>query len=121
MPGVMSDSGNSDALAIVPRSSDTSTPRVYTIQNHGLTAPLARISISWARGNTLRVSLLHSDAVNEQRHGGQVVEVKLTSSEGGGEISGAQWRKIAYGSVAPFSLLQCRKNSIDASRYKKDW
>ncbi|XP_075522487.1 nuclear pore complex protein NUP85 [Primulina tabacum] len=120
MPGMMSESDNSDALAVVPRSPDASTPRVYTIRNHGLTAPVARVSISWARGNTLRVSLLQSDAVNEQRHGGQVVEVKLTSLEGG-EISGAHWRKIAYGSVAPFSLLQCRKNSVDASRYKKDW
>ncbi|XP_073147323.1 nuclear pore complex protein NUP85-like [Henckelia pumila] len=121
MPGVMSDSRNSDALAVVPHSSDASTPRVYSIRNHGLTAPLARVSISWARGNTLRVSMLQSDAVDEQRPGGgQLVEVKLTSTEGG-EISGAQWRKIAYGSVAPFSLLQSRKNSMDASRYKKDW
>ncbi|KZV37197.1 hypothetical protein F511_04616 [Dorcoceras hygrometricum] len=120
MPGVMSDSGNYDALAIIPHSSDASNPRIYSIRSHGLTDPLARLSISWARGNTLRVSLLQSDAVDEQRPGGQVLEVKLTSAEGG-EISGAQWRKIAYGSVAPFSLLQSRKNSIEASRYKKDW
>ncbi|KAG8381852.1 hypothetical protein BUALT_Bualt05G0015800 [Buddleja alternifolia] len=120
MPGVTLDSGEINSLAVVPHSSDAQSPRVYPLR-HRLAPPLARISISWARGNSLRVSLLQSDdVVSEQNHGGEVVEVKLSNVEGG-EISDAQWRRIAYGSVTPFALLQSQKNAIDTLRYEKDW
>lgn len=119
MPGVTSNSSDS-TLSIVPHSSDSETPRVYPLRHHGLTPPLARVSISWARGNTLRVSLIQSEAVSGQQTGGEVVEVKLTNMKGG-EITAAQWRRIAYGSVTPFALLQSRKNSMDSSHYSKDW
>lgn len=121
MPGVTSDSGELNSLSIVPHSLDAQTPRVYPLRIHRVTSPLARLSISWARGNTLRVSILQSeDAVPEQNEGGEVVEVKLSNTDGG-EISDAQWRRIAYGSVAPFALLQSRKNSIDSYHYDKEW
>ncbi|PIN10666.1 Nuclear pore complex component (sc Nup85) [Handroanthus impetiginosus] len=121
MPGVTSDSGEFNSLSIVPHSLDTQSPRVYPLRIHRGAPPLARLSISWARGNTLRVTLLQSeDAVSEQGSGGEVVEVKLTEANVR-EISDAQWRRIAYGSVAPFALLQSRKNSIDTLHYDKDW
>ncbi|KAK6129681.1 hypothetical protein DH2020_036547 [Rehmannia glutinosa] len=121
MPGVTSDSGEFNSLSIVPHSFDTQAPKVYPLHIHSVTPPLARLSISWARGNALRVCVLQSeDTVQDEKPGGEVVEVKLTNVEGG-EIPDAQWRRIAYGSVAPFALLQSRKNSIDTSHYDKDW
>ncbi|KAL0447441.1 UNVERIFIED_CONTAM: Nuclear pore complex protein [Sesamum latifolium] len=121
MPGVTSDSGELNSLSVVPHTLDTQNPRIYPLRLHRVTRPLARLSISWARGNTLRVSLLQTeDASSEQSPGGEVVEVKLGSADAG-EIPEAQWRRIAYGSVAPFALLQSRKNSMDALHYEKDW
>ncbi|KAL0407750.1 UNVERIFIED_CONTAM: Nuclear pore complex protein [Sesamum radiatum] len=121
MPGVTSDSGELNSLSVVPHTLDTQNPGVYPLRLHRVTRPLARLSISWARGNTLRVSLLQTeDASSEQSPGGEVVEVKLGSADAG-EIPEAQWRRIAYGSVAPFALLQSRKNSMDALHYEKDW
>lgn len=38
------------------------------------------------------------------------MEVKLGVDEA--DIYEAQWRRIAYGSVTPFAVLQSRKNSI---------
>ncbi|KAL0297262.1 UNVERIFIED_CONTAM: Nuclear pore complex protein [Sesamum radiatum] len=121
MPGVTSDSGELNSLSVIPHNLDTQNPRVYPLRLHRVTRPLARLSISWARGNTLRVSLLQTeDAASEQSPGGEVVEVKLGSADAG-EIPEGQWRRIAYGSVAPFALLQSRKNSMDALHYEKDW
>lgn len=56
-----------------------------------------------------------------------MVEVKLGS--GDGEIDDAQWRRIAYGSVSPFALLQSRRNGMLAmskmsaifSPYEAEW
>ncbi|KAK4422266.1 Nuclear pore complex protein [Sesamum alatum] len=121
MPGVTSDTGELNSLSVVPHTLDTQNPRVYPLRLHRVTRPLVGLSISWARGNTLRVSLLQTDdAASEQSPGGEVVEVKLGSADAG-EIPEAQWRRIAYGSVAPFALLQSRKNSMDALHYEKDW
>ncbi|KAI4316101.1 hypothetical protein L6164_024115 [Bauhinia variegata] len=58
---------------------------------------------------------------------GKVIEVKL--SNGDPKISDAQWRRIAYGSVSPFALLQSRRSSISGlskssmspSPYHLDW
>nr|CAD1824145.1 unnamed protein product [Ananas comosus var. bracteatus] len=49
----------------------------------------------------------------EEEIGGKVVEVKLGNGEG--EVSEAERRRIAYGSVAPFALLQSQKNLFAAS------
>lgn len=58
--------------------------------------------------------------ISDGEVGGKVVEVKLSSEDG--EIDDAQWRRIAYGSVSPFALLQSRKNSMSASfPYDVDW
>ncbi|KAL3645918.1 Nucleoporin nup85 [Castilleja foliolosa] len=123
MPGVMSDSGELNSLSIVPHSFDAQAPRDYPLRTHSFTPSSARLSISWARGNTLRVSLLQQSedaAIQDEKPGGEVVEFRLTNADGG-EINDAQWRRIAYGSVAPFALLQSRKNSIEAMHYDRDW
>ncbi|GER32524.1 nuclear pore complex protein Nup85 [Striga asiatica] len=120
MPGVASDSGDFTSLSIVPHSLNEHEPRVYPLRTRGVVSPPARLSISWARGNTLRVSLLQQPEDFVDKPGGEVVEVKLSNADGG-EIPDAQWRRIAYGSVGPFALLQSRKNSIDSMHYDKDW
>ncbi|KAL8499199.1 hypothetical protein ACS0TY_022246 [Phlomoides rotata] len=118
MPGMTSDSGEFNSLSIVPHSVETQTPRVYPLRTRRVAAPFPRLSITWARGNTLRVSLLQPGS--EQNPGGEVVEVKLSNADGA-EIADAQWRRIAYGSVHPYALLQSRKNSVDAYHGDKDW
>ncbi|XP_051129634.1 nuclear pore complex protein NUP85 [Andrographis paniculata] len=119
MPGLTSESG---ALAVVPHSSDAEkNTKVYHLRVQRVTPPFSRVSISWARGSTLRISLMQSEQdVSEQSSGGEVLEVRLGSADAG-EISDAQWRRIAYGSVAPFALLQSRKNSASMMRSDRDW
>ncbi|XP_058222652.1 nuclear pore complex protein NUP85 isoform X2 [Rhododendron vialii] len=123
MPGLTSDPGET---SLVPFSSEVG-PVVYPLR-HGLKHPIAaRFSISWSRGNSLRVSGFQSEADDGEVVRGKVVELKLGS--GDGEIDHAQWRRIAYGSVSPFALLQSRKNSMAAvsklsavsSPYDAEW
>ncbi|WVY90407.1 hypothetical protein V8G54_035921 [Vigna mungo] len=100
--------------ALVPLTGDL--PTVYPL-HHGLASPICSLSISWSRGNTLHLSLFSATAA-------KVVEVKLTSEDP--EIPDVHWRRIAYGSVAPFALLQSRRSSISAllktpSPYHSDW
>ena len=55
------------------------------------------------------------------------MQVKL--GVGDGEVDDAQWRRIAYGSVSPFALLQSRRNSVlalskmsmSSSPYHSNW
>lgn len=126
MPGVSSDSGGG---ALVPISPESQGAAVYPLQ-HGLKSPVSRLSISWSRGNSLRVSVFSTpsaDDSSDENAGGKVVEVNLGG--GDGEISDARWRRIAYGSVSPFALLQSRKNaasslskmSMNSSPYDVDW
>lgn len=126
MPGVSSDSARG---ALVPLSPESPGAVVYPLR-HGLKSPISRLSISWSRGNSLRVSVFaapSSDGSVNDGDGGKVVEVKLGG--GDGEISEAHWRRIAYGSVSPFALLQSRKNavsslskmSMNSSPYDGDW
>ncbi|KAL9376390.1 hypothetical protein Peur_030510 [Populus x canadensis] len=97
---------------LVPFVPDTEIAVVYPL-HHGLKPPISRVSISWARGNNLRVSLFRNPPSNSDSDGeigGKVVEVNLDS--GAADVrEPAQWRRIAYGSVTPFALLQSRKNS----------
>ena len=131
MPGVTSGTGDgtsvSGAGALVPLSSEARSLSVYPL-HHGLKPPLARIAISWARGNALRVSFFRQpsgrDSDGAAEVGGKVIEVKL--SDGDGDIGDAQFRKIAYGSVSPFALLQSRRNSLAtmskiSSPYHFEW
>ncbi|XP_030448414.1 nuclear pore complex protein NUP85 isoform X1 [Syzygium oleosum] len=124
MPGgaAASDSGGG---ALVPLSSER--PPVYPLR-HSVGRPVSpRVSVCWARGSSLRVSILQqqSPAGGEGGAGGEVVEVKLNG--GDGEISDAQWRRIAYGSMSPFAMLQSRRSSVSAlsrispSPYHVDW
>lgn len=41
-----------------------------------------------------------------------MVEIKLSNGEA--EISDSQWRRIAYGSLSPFALLQSRRSSVSS-------
>ncbi|CAK9184884.1 unnamed protein product [Ilex paraguariensis] len=133
MPGLASDPG--DDMSLIPFPSETPNLVIYPL-HHGLKPPISpRLSISWSRGNTLRVSVFRlsgSEVVAEGGDsdcevGGKVVEVKLGT--GDGEINEVQWRKIAYGSVSPFAMLQSRKNSMsalskmsmDSSPYSSEW
>ncbi|KAJ7965937.1 Nuclear pore complex protein Nup85 [Quillaja saponaria] len=123
------DSGDG---SLVPFSSETrDSPVVYPI-HHGLKPPVARLAISWSRGNSLRVSVFRPPSGNDSGEsdgevGGKVVEVKL--NDGDPEISDGQWRRIAYGSVSPFALLQSRRSSVSSlskmsmspSPYDVDW
>lgn len=107
-------------------------PAVIYPLHHGLKSPIHRLSISWARGNTLQVSVLGkpqsdmaTDVDGSEGGGGRVVEVKLSNS-GDEEVDAARWRRIAYGSVIPFALLQSRKHSLSAMSldnppYKAQW
>ncbi|KAL4604523.1 hypothetical protein ACB092_10G198800 [Castanea dentata] len=134
MPGVTSVTGDgasaSGAGALVALSPEARSLSVYPL-HHGLKPPLARIAISWARGNALRVSFFRQpssgggdDYDGAAEVGGKVVEVKL--NDGDGDIGNAQFRKIAYGSVSPFALLQSRRNSLAtmskiSSPYHFEW
>ncbi|CAA0838378.1 Nuclear pore complex protein NUP85 [Striga hermonthica] len=73
------------------------------------------VALDYGELNSLSI-----DAGSDDAPGDEVAEVKLSDADGG-EFSGAQWRRIAYGSVVPFALLQSRNSSIDSMQYKKDW
>ncbi|GAV72758.1 Nucleopor_Nup85 domain-containing protein [Cephalotus follicularis] len=133
MPGFASGSADdtSRGAALVPVSTEPHPPAVYPL-HLGLKPPISRLSISWSRGNTLRVSAFRQTTSvtknSGEEIGGKVVEVRLSSS-GDGEVSDAQWRRIEYGSVVPFALLQSRRNSvlslskmaIDSTPYNVEW
>ncbi|XP_061350763.1 nuclear pore complex protein NUP85 [Gastrolobium bilobum] len=111
--------------ALVPFSGETrDSPAVYPL-HHGLTPPISRIAFSWSRGNSLRVSLFtERSGSSDAEAGGKVVEVKLSGEDP--EIADAHWRRIEYGSVEPFALLQSRRSSLSAlskapSPYHVDW
>lgn len=130
MPGLASDPGDS----LVPFSPDVRDPVVYPVR-HGVNPPIFRVYVSWTRGNLLQVACLRppapdpagsgEDGVLDEEIGGKVVEVSLSTRDG--DISEAQRRRIAYGSVPAFALLQNRKNSLaamsrmSASSIRTEW
>ncbi|KAM7493328.1 hypothetical protein LguiB_027937 [Lonicera macranthoides] len=131
MPGLTSHPGGDSS--IVPFSPEVKEPEVVYQLHHGLKSPISpRLSLSWSRGNSLRVSVFRQSAGDlsdggGEDGGGKVVELKL-GNRGDSEIDDAQWRRIAYGSVSPFALLQSRKNNVEAlakmsssSPYDVDW
>ncbi|KAK9079454.1 hypothetical protein SSX86_001125 [Deinandra increscens subsp. villosa] len=117
MPGLLTSSG--DSSSIVPYSPEPNTPTVYTL-HHGLKSPIApRLSISWSRGNSLRVTVFRSPNTTsnsiDDESGGKVVDLKLSGEDVGSEITdAARWRRIVYGSVSPFAHLQNKKNAMAA-------
>ncbi|XP_044463513.1 nuclear pore complex protein NUP85 [Mangifera indica] len=129
MSVAVSGTGEDNGAALVPYSNEAKKPVVYPLR-HGLRPPISRLAISWSRGNTLRVSVFRKPSPSEDSGdecGGKVVELRLGNE--GGEISDAQWRRIAYGSVSPFALLQSRRNSVsslskmsfNSSPYHVEW
>ncbi|KAG5412904.1 hypothetical protein IGI04_000471 [Brassica rapa subsp. trilocularis] len=105
---------------LVPFSTKENSPAVYPLR-YGLKSRPHRLSISWGCGNNLRVTVLRNPEPRDDddggEAGGEVVNVRLSGEDG--EIGEAQWRRIAYGSVSPFALLQSRRNSI-SSLFKMD-
>ncbi|PKA57242.1 Nuclear pore complex protein Nup85 [Apostasia shenzhenica] len=116
MPGRPSDTKD----ALVPFPPEAETVPLYPVQ-HGVKPPIFRVFVSWSRGNVLQVACIRpieDESVREERNGageggdigGKVMEVKLGASDG--NVEEAERRRIAYGSVAPFALLQSRRNSL---------
>lgn len=126
MPGLATDSSN----AIVPLAPEAHAAVVYPL-HHGLKPRISRLSVSWSRGNSLRVTVFREPPTDpggsDEEAGGKVVEVKFGVAHK--DVDDAQWRRIAYGSVSPFALLQSRRNSImelskmsmSSSPYHSDW
>ncbi|XP_077217891.1 nuclear pore complex Nup85-like protein [Tasmannia lanceolata] len=128
MPGSTSDPGD----YLIPFSPEVRDPTVYPL-HHGLKPPISRLSISWSRGNSLLVSFFRQPSPesgsagaggSDDEIGGKVVEVKLGS--GNGDIDDAHMRRIVYGSVPAYALLQSRRNSIAvmskmSSSYLSQW
>ncbi|EPS63372.1 hypothetical protein M569_11413, partial [Genlisea aurea] len=117
MPGMTPEYGDLSVSVV-----EDHNPKVYTFNSRRACHSPPRLSLAWGRGNTLRVSFLESEECGsgqDQISGGEVVEVNLSNVDGG-DVSDAQWRRIAYGSVAPFAMLQSRKNSVNTSKYEKD-
>lgn len=108
--------GASDSadLSLVPISPELRQPAVFPLR-HGLKPPIVRLALSWARGNALRVSVLRPPSEQDSddgEAGGKVVELRLSNGEA--EISDSLWRRIAYGSLSPFALLQSRRSSLSS-------
>jgi nuclear pore complex protein Nup85 len=115
--------------AIVPFSGEpghavAAAPPVRNIR-HGVAPPISRVYVSFSSGNLLQVACLRppnpeggGDRGAEEVSGGRVVEVNLGgggSGPGGAdaeEIDEAEMRRIEYGSVPAFALLQSRKNAL---------
>jgi nuclear pore complex protein Nup85 len=108
MPSLASNPSDSAVVPFLPKVNESA---VYEL-HHSLKPPISpRLSISWSRGNSLRVSVFRQPQSNADGEiGGEVVELKLGSRDS--ELDDAQLRRIAYGSVSPFALLQSRKNSL---------
>ncbi|KAK1267130.1 Nuclear pore complex protein Nup85 [Acorus gramineus] len=117
MPGMASDAGDQ---TMIPLSSEVvrDEPEVHPLRL-GLRPPISGISISWSRGNLLRVAFFRDhDAPDggEEDVGGKVVEVRLggRAIDGCGGVDEARRRRVSYGSVPAFALLQGQKNSFAA-------
>ncbi|KAL5220662.1 hypothetical protein ABZP36_025375 [Zizania latifolia] len=127
MPGVPTDGGAGGA--VVPFSRElgdaVAAPSVRTIR-HGVAPPISRVYVSFSSGNLLQVACLGPPNPEggggrgaQEVAGGRVVEVNLGgggSGPGGAdveeEIDEAEMRRIQYGSVPAFALLQSRKNAL---------
>lgn len=120
MPGMPTDGGG----AIVPFRGEpgqgaTSPPPVRLIR-HGVAPPIFRVYINWSSGNLLQVACLRpptSEGCGGVEVAGSVVEVNLGSGGNGvaeveEEIDEAEMRRIEYGSVPAFALLQSRKHAL---------
>ena len=120
---MLADSGG----AIVPFSGEPNhaapAPPVRPIR-HGVAPPIFRVYVSWSSGNLLQVACLRPPSPEEsggrgaEEVAGSVVEVNLGVGVASGsgeveeEIDEAEMRRIEYGSVPAFALLQSRKNAL---------
>ncbi|TVU35135.1 hypothetical protein EJB05_17006 [Eragrostis curvula] len=121
MPGMPTEAGG----AIVPFSGEAGQgapppPSVRHIR-HGVTPPIFRVFVSWSSGNLLQVACLRQpspeDGGGAEEVSGSVVEVNLGGGGSGRaeveeKIDEAEMRRIEYGSLPAFALLQSRKNAL---------
>ncbi|KAG9439936.1 hypothetical protein H6P81_020101 [Aristolochia fimbriata] len=109
MPGPVVDPAN----AVVAVSTQTTPqPFVYPVC-HGLKSPVGRLSISWSRGNVLAVAYFRQtsqESTADDDVGGKVVEVQLNA--GDQDVNDVHARRIAYGSLPAFAMLQNRRLSM---------
>ncbi|PWZ30937.1 Nuclear pore complex protein NUP85 [Zea mays] len=121
MPGMPTDGGG----AMVPFTGEPGQgappPAPVRPIRHGVAPPIFRIYVSWSSGNLLQVACLrppNSDGGGgTEEVVGSVVEVNLGDGGSGGseaeeKIDEAEMRRIEYGSVPAFALLQSRKNTL---------
>lgn len=121
----MPTDGGGGGGAIVPfrGEPDQGTPSPPAVRpiRHGVAPPIFRVYISWSSGNLLQVACFRPP--NSEGRGrseevaGSVVEVNFGCGGSGGaeveeEIDEAEMRRIEYGSVPAFALLQSRKNAL---------
>ncbi|ERN15082.1 hypothetical protein AMTRI_Chr05g67170 [Amborella trichopoda] len=115
MPGRASESATT---ALVPFVPEVKEQLVYRL-SHGVQTPASSLSISWSRGNSLRVAIFRQPSLesSEEMAGnsgeGDVVELRMGVEDG--EIDEVRKRRIAYGSAPAFALLQSRRNLVMAS------
>nr|CAB3474230.1 unnamed protein product [Digitaria exilis] len=123
MPGMPTDGGGGGAIVPFRGEPDQGTPSPPAVRpiRHGVAPPIFRVYISWSSGNLLQVACFRPP--NSEGRGrseevaGSVVEVNFGCGGSGGaeveeEIDEAEMRRIEYGSVPAFALLQSRKNAL---------
>ncbi|CAN6441191.1 unnamed protein product [Victoria cruziana] len=127
MPGRASDSSTA-LVSFVPEVKD---PVVYHL-HRGLKRPPSSISVSWSRGNVLRVAFFRhhitprsggdAEGTEDEDSNGKVVELRFCS--GDWEFDEAPQRRAAYGSVHAFALLQSQRSLLSTSMmapHRVDW
>lgn len=75
-------------------------------------APAAKISISWGRGNRLRLSYLQQQGLeaSSSAPSSKVVEVRVGARDGeSDDVKDSAKRRLVYDSLPAFALLQSRK------------
>ncbi|PWA78250.1 Nucleoporin Nup85-like protein [Artemisia annua] len=88
MPGLLTNSDNQSST-IVPFSPEP--PTLYNL-HHGLKPPLApRISISWSRGNSLRLSIFKSPDNHPQDENKKNAFMAVSESMGYSSSYDAEW------------------------------
>lgn len=120
MPGRAAEPGGA-LVPFSPGAAAGDVPAVHRVR-HGLAVPISRIAISWSRGNVLAISYF-SPSPADDAPGGRVVEVDLGGGEDGGDA--AERRRVAYGSLPAFTLLQNKRNSMlvlsRMSSFHEEW
>lgn len=114
MPG-LPDTSDDTAMLPSTQNQQTQDVAVYRL-HHGLDSP-SNVSMSWGRGNKLRISYLQSSpgvpSSSIQDGAGKVVEIRIGSSDTGSNSSqDSVKRRLAYESLPAYAMLQSRKQML---------